>query len=114
MTKFTDCVVGAGEAEEFWIADYYLSALINGDYSSFDYYFGDESECAREIKRFDKWVERTQAGRSGHWTTPDEPETDEFGECEVTGVRGPVEKVLFVPMPDFTQQEQNKAVVLKG
>jgi hypothetical protein len=105
MTAFTDCVVGAGEPEEFWITGYYLSALVYGDYSSFDYYFSDEKRCQRAIKRFDNWVKETQAGRSGHWTAPDEPETDELGQCEVTGMHGPVEKVLFVPTPDFTNVE---------
>jgi hypothetical protein len=99
------------EVEEYWISDYYLSALINGDYSSFDYYFSDVQECDREIKRFDDWLDETQDDRSGHWTTPDEPETDEFGECEVTGLRGKVEKVLFVPMSDAKRDQVIDSII---
>lgn len=87
------------KTEEYWISDWYLSALINGDYSSFGYYY-DGDAVDREIKRFDDWVHKARAGRPGHWTTPAKPETDEFGTCEVNGTRGTVEKVLFVLMPE--------------
>lgn len=90
LTKF-------GDPEEFYIASMYASALINDDYSSFDYYY-NEAEAEKEIKKFDKWVKETQAGRHGHWDIPDEAE--DFQECSVSGLEGDCVKAVFHPILD--------------
>jgi len=87
------------EPEEHFIADCYLSALINGDYSSFDYYYSNEDECQKEIKRFDDWVEEAQAGRQGHWSCPDGDDTD-FVICEIGGLRASCVEVTFHPIKE--------------
>ena len=66
------------EPEEHFIADCYLSALINGDYSSFDYYYSNEDECQKEI---------------------DGDDTD-FVICEIGGLRASCVEVTFHPIKE--------------
>lgn len=72
---------------EFDIGSRYLSALINGDFS------GLEDE---EAKLFDVWETnvRTSCGNVGHWAALDD--SNEFGCCDVTGLRGDVTKVAYM------------------
>lgn len=93
--------------EEYDISSWYLSALINGDYSSFDYYYDDEKKRDRAIKRFDDWVEGVQDGRQGHWSyysedSEDAEDREKAGEhcayCEVTGKMSDCETVVFWPL----------------
>lgn len=76
------------EAHEYWIGSHFLSALINGDVTG----LSDE-----EFPPFDRWETgvRVAAGGLGHWATVND-ETDEFGQCDVTGLRGPVSKVAYM------------------
>jgi hypothetical protein len=94
------------EPEEYEIASWYLSALINGDYSSFDYYATSEAQSERMIKRFDRWVKNTQDGREGHWSYFSEDDEDEenrekAGEhlayCDISGKMADCETVVFHP-----------------
>lgn len=62
-------------SEEFTIAEHYLSALINGDYSGMD--DAEESD-------FDSWLQSAQNGRLGHWDCATE---SNFMRCDVTGLR---------------------------
>jgi hypothetical protein len=86
------------EPEEHTLAKEYLSALINGDYSSFTYHYESEKEETRAIKRFDNWVRDEQADRLGHWTYPDEEEYDNFTRCEITGLQADCVTVTFHPI----------------
>jgi hypothetical protein len=86
------------EPEEHTIAKDYLCALLYGDYSSFTYYAENEREEARAIKRFDRWVKNTQAGRDGHWSYPDEEEFDNFKRCEISGLMADCTTVTFHPI----------------
>jgi hypothetical protein len=94
------------EPEEYEISSWYLSALINDDYSSFDYYFPQESKCERAIKRFKRWVKNTANNRIGHWSyfsdeSENEEEREKAGEhmafCEVSGQMSSCETVVFHP-----------------
>jgi hypothetical protein len=85
------------EPEEHVIAKDYLSALINGDYSSFAYHYESEHEEARAIKRFDNWVRNEQADRLGHWSYPDEEEHDNYARCEICGLMADCVTVTFHP-----------------
>ncbi len=96
-----------GEAEEYQIAEWYLSALINGDYSVFDFYYSDEKRCNRAIENFDNWVKDTQAGRDGHWSyysedSEDDEEREKSGKhflsCDVSGLMSDCEYVVFHPI----------------
>lgn len=67
---------------EYQIAEHYLSALINGDYSSFD-----DSDCVA----LDNWVLHckdcaTENGfKIGHWAC-DIDESGNWGHCAITGL----------------------------
>jgi len=98
------------EPEEHYIPDWYLSALINGDYSSFDYYYNNEVKRDREIERFDTWVKEAQAGRQGHWAHDnDEDESDavEWRRGEISGLYAMCARVLFIPMKEELSQDCN-------
>lgn len=84
--------------EEHTISKDYLSALINGDYSSFTYHYEDEKEEERAVKQFDRWVRNEQADRCGHWTYPDEEEHNNFQCCEITGLMADCVPVTFHPI----------------
>lgn len=86
------------EPEEHTIAKDYLSALINGDYSSFTFHSENEKDEARDIKRFDHWVDDAQSDREGHWSHPDEEEYDNFTRCEISGLIADCCTVTFHPV----------------
>jgi len=79
-----------GEPEEHYIASWYLSALINGDYTSFDYY--DESPTS-----FDWWVKQAQTDRQGHWDAS-QNDTTNFRTDEVSGLMADCVLVTFWPL----------------
>jgi hypothetical protein len=68
---------------EYTVSSHFLSALINGDVTG----LSDEEEC-----ELDEWLESLEHGE-GHWSTTEEH--DEFGLCEVTGLRSQVERVIY-------------------
>lgn len=86
------------EPEEYTIASHFLSALIDDDYSSFTYHAESEREEARAIKQFDRWVQDAQAGRSGHWSYPNEEEYYNFKRCDITGLLSDCVTVTFHPI----------------
>lgn len=69
----------------YTIGQHFVSAIINGDFSG----LSDAEE--HDLLSFLAQVETV-----GHWATTDE--SDEFGECEITGMRGPVETLNYVEM----------------
>jgi len=87
------------EPEKHYISSCYLSALINGDYSSFDYDYNDEGERDRAIEEFDAWVKESRNGRQGHWSS-DNDAMEYFLTCEVSGTPGSCVEVKFHPILD--------------
>jgi hypothetical protein len=66
------------------ISSYYLSALINGDYTGIPDY---------ERQAFDAWREgveqqaRDDGWTVGHWTSDSDDEGDDWGICSVSNLR---------------------------
>lgn len=76
------------DSYEYQIGAHFLSALINGDFSGLD---------DAETRTFIAWADtvHTSAPGIGHWATLDDS-ADEFGLCEITGLRGATEKVAYM------------------
>lgn len=70
---------------EVWIGQHFAPALVNGDPSGLS--DGEEND-------FLQFVEDVRA-KTGNFYEEVLDETDEFGVCEVTGLRGAVVKVRF-------------------
>lgn len=70
----------------FWVGDYFLSALFYGDHT---WLSEDEVSYIIEFEAF--CIENYG---EGHWSQTGDH--DEFGRCEVTGLRGRVERVEWV------------------
>lgn len=76
------------DSYEYHIGAHFLSALINGDTTGLD----DAEERALNAWVADPCI--IGAG-NGHWSTIDDS-SDEFGLCEITGLRGATEKVAYM------------------
>jgi hypothetical protein len=68
----------------YTVGSYFLSAMINGDYSGLN---------DQETRDLNDWLQRNNCYGAGHWSTTDE--TDEYGRCDITGLRGSVETVIW-------------------
>lgn len=66
------------------IGQHFASAIINGDYSGLE-----DAEAAS----LDAWMENLSYGL-GHWSI-DVDNTDEFGVCEVSNLRGATVRVIY-------------------
>ena len=64
---------------EFYVAEYYLSAIINGDYSGMD--TEEEEQACIEFER--NAIEQYGVG---HWSY-DSEYSEDFRECEISGMR---------------------------
>lgn len=74
---------------EFWVGQHFVVAWVYLDRTC----LSDEEE--RQLCSF---IEREVESRIGLSYEEYTDETDEFGVCEVTGLRGPVVKVRFHPV----------------
>lgn len=79
------------ESHEFDIGAHFLSALIDGDVTG----LSDAEE-----RQLDEWERETRAtigdvSGLGHWQTVD-GHSDEFGVCDVTGLRSETERVVYM------------------
>ena len=70
----------------FWIGDQFLPALFNGDHTALS---DDE---ASDIVEFEAHC--IEDFGAGHWSSTSD--RNEFGRCEVTNLRGCVERVEWV------------------
>lgn len=77
------------EPEEYDIAESYLSALINDDYSGLD----DE-----EAYDLNMWEIGVRKGRQGHFAVPDEETYDNFTTCDISGLYANCAQVVFWPI----------------
>jgi hypothetical protein len=79
------------------ISTYYLSALINGDYTGLPDY---------ERKAFDAWREgweataREEGWTVGHWTTNHDDGDEIYGKCSVSGLRSSLADVTLMVYKD--------------
>lgn len=74
------------EPMDYTLGAHFLSALVNGDETG----LSDE-----ESQQLTDFLTGTHEQRGeGHWATTDD--ADEFGRCEITGLRGNVERVQWM------------------
>ena len=74
------------ETLEYDVLDVFLPLAINGD---------DSGLTEDELSDWEAFEAKETMGLDGHWDY-DSDEYSEFGECDITGMRGRTERLTFV------------------
>ena len=81
----SECKCATLKKEEYKVSPFYLSAIINGDFSSLS-----EEDCGDLLR----WLEAIVANRDGHFCHNDE--TGDFCRCDISGKMAMCETLYFV------------------